>query len=126
MYPRFTPLVESNAEDLNSVPTSLQFTSDSGTSPSSESPVDRRQSSLDNVIRTSPVVRFLSPALQRKKEEELRHLEVEREERRRGEEIEDLQPLPSKDGGVGITVQGSDSALATPISQEPLLTGTEG
>ena len=80
----------------------MQFTSDSGTSPSSERLVEpQREGSLDNVIRTSPVVKFLSPGEQRKKEDELRRLEVERDERQQEGEIEDLQPVPSKDDADG-------------------------
>lgn len=100
----------------------MQFTSDSGTSPSSEHPVEqRRESSLDNFIRTSPVVKSLSPGEQWKKKEELRRLELERDERRREGEIVDLQPIPSKDDGMGITPEGSGNALAKTVSQEPLL-----
>ena len=102
----------------------MQFTSDSGTSPSSEHPVEQRtESSLDNVVRTSPIVKSLSPGEQRKEVEELRRLEVEREERHQEGEIEDLQPVPSKDDGVGMTAEGSGNAIvmARTISQEPLL-----
>lgn len=100
----------------------MQFTSDSGTSRSSERPAEQPgESNLDNVIRTSPVIRFLSPGEQRKKEEELRRLEVEREERQQEGEIEDLQPVPVKDDWVGIAAEGTGDALARTISQEPLL-----
>jgi hypothetical protein len=102
----------------------LQFTSDSGTSPSSEHPVEqRRESSLDNVVRTSPIVKSLSRGEQHNEVEELRRLEMEMDERHQGREIEELQPVPIKDYGLGMTAEGSGNAIvmARTISQEPLL-----
>ena len=73
-------------------------------------------------MRSSPVVKFLSPSAQRKKEEELRRLEADREERERPEnELMDLEPVPSgKDNGnrnAGEVFVGASARS----SQEPLL-----
>ena len=79
------------------MPTSLQFTSDSGIVPEGQTPEERRDSSLVEVMRDSPVVRFLSSAERQSDENELRQVEEERVEREmdRGE-ITDLDPLPSQ------------------------------
>jgi len=73
-------------------------------------------------MRSSPVVRFLSPSAQRQNEEELRQLETERDERERTEnELMDLEPVPSgKDNGNSNAEEVSVDALAR-SSQEPLL-----
>jgi hypothetical protein len=83
-----------------SVPTSLLFTSGSGsvTSPSPESHQHRDETSLDRFVRTSAVIRTLSQSEQRRKEDELRRLEETRDERAMEEsEVTDLQPLPAQD-----------------------------
>lgn len=83
----------------------------------------RRESSLDNVVRTSPIVKSLSRGEQRNEVGELRRLEMERDERHQETEIEDLQPVPSKNYWVGMTAERSGNAIvmARTISQEPLL-----
>jgi hypothetical protein len=81
------------------VPTSLQFTSDSGIVPEGQTPEERRDSSLVEIMRDSPVVRFLSSAERQRDEDELRLVEEERAERERDMgEITDLDPLPSPGG----------------------------
>jgi hypothetical protein len=73
-------------------------------------------------MRSSPVVRALSPSAQRKKEDELRRLETERDERERAEnELVDLDPVPSgKDNGNSSAEELIIGSLAR-SSQEPLL-----
>lgn len=72
-------------------------------------------------MRSSPVVRFLSPAARRKKEEELRRFEEDREGRVREDgQILDLEPVPSKDDAGGNEAGVSDDALDR-SSGEPLL-----
>jgi len=101
-----------------SVSTSAQFTSDSGTSSSHSAPAKRIESDLDNVMRTSPVVRFLSPAARQEDEEELRRVEQDREEREhQAEEIMDLEPVPIFNQRNEIA---SGDALGRTTSTEPL------
>jgi len=101
------------------VPTSLQFTSDSGIVPEGGTPEERRDSSLVEVMRDSPVVRFLSSGERQRDEDELRRLEEERAERERDtEEIADLDPLPSQVGPEGGNGSGEAARAA---SDEPLL-----
>ena len=66
-------------------------------------------------------MKYLSPGEQRKKEDELRRLDAERDERQQEGEIEDLPPISIKDDGMGITPEGSGNALVRTISREPLL-----
>jgi hypothetical protein len=106
-----------------SVPTSLQFTSDSGTGPEEARPVERRESSLDKVMRDSPVVRFLSRGERERDEQELQQVEEERAQREQDiGDVTDLEPLPSQngDGGGKGTGRGSGDVART-TSGEPLL-----
>ena len=111
---------------ISSVPRSLQFTSDSGTSSSGPGGQEqRRESELDRVI-TAPTVRFLSPAKQRQEEEELDRLEEVRLEREREQgEVVELDPVPSTDelkgqrGGGGGGVVSADGRVSDEI--RPLL-----
>ena len=104
---------------MDRVPTSLQFTSDSGIVPEGGTPEERRDSSLVEVMRDSPVVRFLSSGERQRDEDELRRLEEERAERERDtEEIADLDPLPSQAGPEGGNGSGEAARAA---SDEPLL-----
>jgi len=84
------------------VPTSLQFTSDSEIVPEGGTPEERRDSSLVEIMRDSPVVRFLSSGERQRDEDNMRRVEEERAERGRDtEEIADLDPLPSQVGREG-------------------------
>ena len=65
--------------------------------PEGQTPEERRDSSLVEVMRDSPVVRFLSSAERQSDEDELRWVEEERAERDMDiGEITDLDPLPSQ------------------------------
>jgi hypothetical protein len=110
-----------------SISTSLQFTSDSGTSASeSRTSAQRREGILNEVIRT-PIVRFLSPDERMRDEDVLRDVEEEREERERDEgELMDLEPLPSRDADTRERQSGHGDLLArvSTSSEEPLLIST--
>jgi len=70
--------------------------------PEGGTPEERRDSSLVEVMRDSPVVRFLSSSERQRDEEDLRRVEQERAERERDtEEITDLDPLPSQSSREG-------------------------
>jgi hypothetical protein len=79
--------------------TSLEFTSGSATTPSTESHPSLEagdETSLEQLVRMRNVKRALSRSEQRKKEEELRRVEASRNERAREEsECVDLQPVPT-------------------------------
>ena len=67
-------------------------------------------------------MRILSPAARKMKEDELRSVEQEREERERAEDVVDLEPLPTADGS-GHEGENSNEAFNRIDSQEPLLRG---
>ena len=73
--------------------------------PEVQTPEEPRDRSLVEVMRDSPVMRFLSSAERQSDEDELCRVEEERAERERDiGEITDLDPLPS---------QGSDEEANT-------------
>ena len=99
--------------------TSLQFTSESGTSTSDSRPQERNLRDLDKVLESSPAVRFLSRSERQRDKEELQR--AEEHERDEGE-VEDLEPLPVRDG-VSIMRENSREPVDTTsrTSEEPLL-----
>jgi len=86
--------------------------------PEGRTPEERRESSLIEVMRDSPVVRFLSSTERERDEDGLRRLEEERAERRRDAgQITDLEPLPSGEEGNARGVSGEVGRT----SDEPLI-----
>ena len=109
------------------VSTGAQFTSDEEESSAGEirCPQDQRESSLEQIIETSPVVQFLSPSTRREEEEELRRVEEERAEQE-GEdgEIVLLEPVPTRgvtDADVNDLERDPSLEAVVSLSEQPLL-----
>jgi hypothetical protein len=84
------------------------------------------ESSPADVLRTKPVMKYLSSEERQRDEEDLRRVEQERQERERHDDVVDLDPLPTQDGGDRDAEEYVHDVLARTGSQVPLLQGSSG